>query len=376
MKKKLIAVLVAGTMAIAGLTACGGSSASSAASSAAPASSEAAAPASSEAAAPAESEAPAEEAAAPAADAIVIQVGYENNPGEPLHTGCEAWKKKIDEISDGSITIELYPSSQLGGKVDAIDMMQMGEPVAYITDGSFLADYGAPELSIMSAPYMFTSWDQLHTLVEGEWFKEQEAILAQNGIHVLTKHMEYGIRQLMTVKPVRTLEDLSGMIIRTPQNTVQLKTFEYLGAAPTGMALGEVYTATQQGTIEGMENPVPTLYGASYYEVAKYLTKSAHLYMMGQFVMSEDVWNSLSEQQQQWLSESADYGMEVFNQEAQKLIDSEIAEMEEKGVEVIELDDAERQKFIDASVGLFSDPEVAGNWREGLRDLVIEQSGQ
>ncbi|MBQ6469047.1 MAG: C4-dicarboxylate TRAP transporter substrate-binding protein [Lachnospiraceae bacterium] len=375
MKKKLLA-LVLSVMCVASLVACGGGAASSAAEAPAESKEEAAPAESKEEAAPAESqeEAPAEEAAAePAGDVITIQVGYENNPGEPLDIGCNAWKEKLDEISDGSIKIELFPSSQLGGKVDAMDMMQMGEPVAYITDGSFLGDYGAPELSIFGAPYLFTSYDDLHKIPQTEWWQEQMDLLAQNGLHVITTNWEYGVRNLMTVKPVRKFDDLSGMIIRTPQNVVQVKTFEYMGAAPTGMALGDVYTATQQGTIEGMENPIATLYGQTYYEVAKYLTMTEHLFVLTQFVMSNDVWNSLTEQQQQWLTEAGDFGGEANNKAQVELTEKFIQEMKDQGVEVIELDDAEKQKFIDSVDGLYSDPEVTAKWRENLRDVIKEQ---
>lgn len=370
--KKVLSVALALSM-VAGLAACGGSK---------PAETTAAATeaAATEAAAAAETEAAAEEskeeAAAPAADAIVIQVGYENNPGEPLDLGCKAWQEKLDEISDGSIRIELFPSSQLGSKTDAMDQMQMGENVAYITDGSFLGDYGAPEMSILAGPYLFTEWEQYWQLMETDWWKEQEELLAQAGLHIITGNWAYGERNLMTTKPVQSLDDLKGLIVRTPQNTIQMKTFEYMGAAPTGMALGDVYTATQQGTIEGMENPMATLYGQAYYEVAKHLTKTKHLLMPIQFVMSETVWQSLTPDQQKWLTEAANYGGEVESEEQFKSAAEYQKKMEEQGVTVYELSDEEMQKFIDASAAVYDDPAVTANWREGLydyvRDMVIK----
>ena len=372
MKKFMTAALA--LTCVAAMTACGGSK--PAATTAAPAATTAAA-AETKAAETKAEEKPAEtQAAAPAADAIVIQVGYENNPGEPLDLGCKAWQEKLDEISDGSIKIELFPSSQLGSKKDAMDQMQMGEKVAYITDGSFLGDYGAPEMSILAGPYLFTEWDQYWKLMETDWWHEQEALLAQSGLHIITGNWAYGERNLMTTKPVQTLDDLKGLIVRTPQNTIQMKTFEYLGAAPTGMALGDVYTATQQGTIEGMENPMATLYGQVYYEVAKYLTKTKHLLMPIQFVMSEDVWQSLTPDQQKWLTEAANYGGEVESEEQFKSAADYQKQMEEAGVTVYELSDEEMQKFIDASAAVYNDPAVTVNWRDGLydyvRDMVIK----
>jgi len=361
--KKIICLLLAITCLFA-LTACSGTGASS---SAAGSSSGAAS-----------SGAASSDVSAPApAETVVIQVGYENNPGEPLDLGCRAWKEKLDEISDGSIRVDLFPSSQLGSKKDAMDQMQMGENVAYITDGSFLGDYGAPEMSILAGPYLFTEWDQYWKLMETDWWAEQEELLAQNGLHIITGNWAYGVRNLMTTKPVQTLDDLKGLIVRTPQNTIQMKTFEYLGAAPTGMALGDVYTATQQGTIEGMENPMATLFGQAYYEVAKHLTLTRHLLMPSQFVMSQSVWQSLTPEQQTWLTEAADYGGVVETEEQFKSAADYQKQMEDFGVTVYTLSDTEMQRFIDASAAVYDDPAVTGSWRDGLygyvSDMVINQ---
>ena len=75
---------------------------------------------------------------------LVVQIAYENNPGEPIDDAAQEWKRLIEERSDGSIEVQLFPSSQLGSKTDLMDQMLMGEPIVHITDGSFLADYGAP----------------------------------------------------------------------------------------------------------------------------------------------------------------------------------------------------------------------------------------
>ena len=240
-----------------------------------------------------------QDAEAPKADAVVVQIAYENNPGEPTDLAANEWKRLIEEKSNGSMTVELFPSSQLGSKTDLVDQMQMGEGIIHIGDASFWADYGAPEMSIASAPYIYDNWDQYFKLLETDWWQSQVDLLAENGLRIVTSNWEYGTRELMTTKPVRTLDDLSGMIIRTPNNVMQMKTWEEMGAAPTAMALGDVYTATQQGTVEGMENPLATLYGQAYYEVAKYITLTKHVLMPTQWICNEDFFQSLTPEQQQ-----------------------------------------------------------------------------
>ncbi len=344
--KKFLAMLMVGA-ALLGLTACGGS----------------------------KQEAPKKEqtqAEAPASPAVTIQIGYENNPGEPLDIACNEWKRLIEEKSNGTMTVELFPSSQLGSKTDLMDQMQMGEGVITLCEGSFWADYGAPELGIMSAPYLYDSWDQCWKLVESDWYAEQCAILQEQGFHVLTSNWAYGTRELMTTKPVRTLDDVSGMIIRTPNNVLQMKTWENMGAAPTAMALGDVYTATQQGTIDGMENPMATLYGQAYYEVAKYITMIDYIMMPIQWCTSETWFQSLTAEQQKILCESGDEAGLVMNQKLEEMTSDYIAKMEENGVEIIVPNDAEQARFKEAALKIYDNPDVTKGWRDGLYDYITD----
>lgn len=309
-------------------------------------------------------------APAPAGDAVVIQIAYENNPGEPIDLGCKEWARLIEERSNGTMSVQLFPSSQLGSKTDLVDQMLMGEGIIHIGDAAFWADYGAPEIGIASAPYIYDNWDQYFKLLETDWWKEQVDLLAQNGLRLTTSNWAYGVRELMTTKPVRTLEDLSGLIIRTPNNVMQMKTWEEMGAAPTAMALGDVYTATQQGTIDGMENPMATLYGQAYYEVAKYITMIDYIRMPIQWVTSESWFQSLTEEQQKILCESGDEAGLFHNQKQDEMIEQYISDMEANGVEIIYPDDAEMARFQEAALKIYDNPEVTANWSDGLYENI------
>ena len=305
-------------------------------------------------------------------DVIVIQAGYGNNPGEPTDTAMQKWAELLEERSGGTMKLELFPSSQLGSQEDLTDQIQMGEPIICITDPSWLDRYGAPEAIIAAAPYIYNDWDECWKLQESDWWQEQIDLLAENGIRILTDNWAYGERNLMTTKPVRTLEDLKGLIIRTPSSPIYMKAYEDMGAAPTAMALGDVYTATQQGTIEGMENPLATLYGQAYYEVAKYLTMTSHVKMPIHWITNEDFFQSLTPEQQQWLCETGDEAGEYNNQLQDELAAQYLEDMKAEGVEVIELDEEEFNKFADAAREVYSDPDVTAQWRDGLYDYVRE----
>ncbi|WP_295581234.1 C4-dicarboxylate TRAP transporter substrate-binding protein [uncultured Oscillibacter sp.] len=308
----------------------------------------------------------------PAAEPIVVQIAYENFPGEPTDLACNEWARLIEEKSGGTMKAEIFHSGQLGSKTDLLDQMQMGEPVITLGDGSFWADYGAPELAITSAPYIYDTWDQAWKLLESDWYDEQVELLAQNGLRVLTANWAYGERNIMTTRPVRSIEDMKGLILRTPNTTSYMRAFEAMGAAPTAMALNDVYTATQQGTIDGMENPMATLYGQSYYEVAKYITLTSHVKMPTQWVCSESFFQSLTPEQQKVLTEAGDEAGLYQNEKQDEMLAQYVADMESNGVEIIELSEEERAKFADAASAIYSDPDVTGAWRDGLYDMVRE----
>lgn len=344
--KRFLALLMAGAMA-AGLAACGNSSG-----------------------APGDSSNSSGDAAPAAAAPVVVQIAYENNPGEPIDLGCNEWARLIEERSNGTMTVELFPSSQLGSKTDLVDQMQMGEGIIHIGDAAFWADYGAKEMGIASAPYIYDNWDQYFTLLETDWWQSQIDQLVDNGLRIVSANWAYGVRELMTTKPVRTLEDLSGLIIRTPNNVMQMKTWEEMGAAPTAMALGDVYTATQQGTIDGMENPMATLYGQAYYEVAKYITMIDYIRMPIQWITSESWFASLTEEQQQILCETGDEAGLFHNQKQDEMIDQYISDMEANGVEIIYPDEAEMARFKEAALKIYSNPDVTANWSDGLYENI------
>ncbi|MBN2899377.1 MAG: C4-dicarboxylate TRAP transporter substrate-binding protein [Clostridia bacterium] len=298
---------------------------------------------------------------------IVIQIGYANNPGEPLDLAVNEWKRLIEERSNGEIVMEIFPSSQLGSKNDLIDQMLAGDSVITLADGAFYADRGVADFGIVFAPFVFDSWDEAWNLTKSDWYQEQSDQLAEKGLRILTSNWKYGDRHTMTVKPVRTVEDLKGMKIRVPNNTIQIKGFEALGATPTPMALGEVYTSLQQGTIDGLENPLTVLYNGKFQEVAKYLILDGHVKNFTTWVAGEEFFNSLTPEQQQLLKETGDEAG-IYNNDIQDKIAAEtIEKLKAEGVEIIDINIDE---FKDKAMSFYDMPEIKAMWSEGLYDTV------
>lgn len=358
MKRKTLALALVLSMLCLLLAGCG-----SAATPAAPAASEAPA---ADAAAPAEEAAPAEPA-----EKIIVKIGYENNPGEPIDKACNAWAEYLDEMSGGTMEMQCYPSSQLGSKNDIIDQMLAGDNVITLADGAFMSDRGAKDMGIQFAPFLFDNYDEAWKLVDSDWWTEQLDICRSNGLEILTSKFVYGTRNLMTVKPVHSVEDLKGMKIRVPNNTIQVKGFEALGAVATPMALGEVYTALQQGTIDGVENPASALLGLGFGEVAKYLIVDQHVLNTTIWLTGTTWFSTLTEEQQQWLKDSGDKAGLVSEQLNAELEESALASLAEQGVEVYYPTEEELQGFKDAAVSFYDFPEVKELFSEGLYEKVI-----
>ena len=303
-----------------------------------------------------------------AASAEVLQIGFENSMSEPIGQALEKWQELL-AAKDVDLTIELFPDSQLGNKTDIIDQMLLGEPVMTLADGAFFADYGVPDMGIVFGPFLFDNWEQCWKLVESDWWAEQCAKLNDMGIKMIAANWAYGARHTLTTKPVNTVDDLAGLQIRVPTNQIQSKGFEVLGATPVGMSLGDVYTALQQGTIDGGENPLSTLYGRKHHEVAKYLIMDGHVLNFTNWVCSSMWFDGLTEEQQEALIET---GKEagVYNNELQAEADDYYKGlMIDEGVTVVEPTEEVLEGFR-AKAEAFYELGSTFGWSDGLYETV------
>jgi TRAP-type transport system periplasmic protein len=308
-----------------------------------------------------------------AAESVVFQAGYENNPGEPIDDAMNRWAELLEEQSDGTMTMELFPSSQLGSKTDLIDQMRAGSPIITLADGAFYADQGVPDFGITFAPFLFESWDEAFALTESDWYAEQSAALEEQGLKIITSNWIYGDRHLLVNGDFSGIEDLEGQKIRVPNNIIQIKGMEALGATPTPMALGDVYTSLQQGTIDGLENPVPVLQNGKFQEVAKTLVLTGHVKNFTTWLTGADTFSSLTDEQQQILQATGEEAG-LFNNELQEeAFEASLQALEDEGVTVVEPDLAE---FRERAETFYEMPEIEELFSEGLYDTVKEAMQQ
>ena len=293
---------------------------------------------------------------------IVVQLALENHPGEPYTEAIFYWANLINERSRGTMVAEVFPSSQLGTKDQLMDMMLAGMGVITLADGGWFGDRGAPDFGITMGPYFFETWNQAWNLVESDWWREQSRILENRGLKELASNWIYGDRHTLTTRPIRNLEDFRGLKLRVPNNLMQVRGTEVLGASPTPLPLGEVYTALQQGVVDGVENPLAVLRGGRFYEVAKYLSLTAHIRLITTWFTSTEWFNNLPRELQEMLIETGRLAGEENNRLVARSDEETLAYFRSQGVEIINIDLAPLQA---AAQAFYSLPDVVGRWSPG-----------
>lgn len=358
--KKVFAMLLALTMLLS-LAACGGGSGAQDSGSAAPAQSDGGDSAGGDSTGG---------DAAPAGDAqYVIKLCHEQVDGDPIDDGCDKWAELVAEKTNGAVTIEVYPSSQLGVKADLIEMMLMGQNVCTIADGSYLMDY-VPDFGVVMGPFLFTDWSAMEKITGSDWWAQQAELLRGEGLEIISTNWIYGERQLMTKSPVTSLADIKGQKIRVPNNDISVTMFNNLGAAATPMALSDVYTSLQTGVVDGVENPLTTLYNNAFQEVCKNVTMTNHQMTFSNFIVGAGFWNTIPAEYQQIIldcgAEAAQYNNELYQQVSQDMQKA----LEDAGCTIYTLDDAALEEFKAASVQLYRDYEANGTWTTGVYDQI------
>ncbi|WP_223292359.1 C4-dicarboxylate TRAP transporter substrate-binding protein [Salipaludibacillus neizhouensis] len=306
-----------------------------------------------------------EENEANGVEAITINIAHGNQPDEPVGQLAQKWKELAEERSDGALELNLYPSSQLGSEKDVLEQAMMGNNVIVMAGYDFLMDY-VPDAGILTAPYLVEDFDELLYLTETEWYESLVDDLNGEGIDIVTTRTVYGERHLLTNEEVQTPADLEGKSIRVPNNQMSIETFEAMGASATPTPLGDLYTSLQQGLVDGAENPLPVLQGVKAQEVSKHLALTGHQKFITAWIGGTSYLETLPEDLVQILKETGDeagdYARGILDEETKSVL----AEFEEEGVEIYEVDQEPFRESVQEVYNSFP------SWTPGLYDQIQE----
>ncbi|TRD22656.1 TRAP transporter substrate-binding protein [Palleronia caenipelagi] len=276
----------------------------------------------------------------------VIKVGHGAAEAFHMHRAMQKFEELVEAGSDGEIDVQLFPSSQMGPDREMIEGVQTGVLEMAVPPSSFFAGWD-PAFAVVELPYMYPSKDVAWDVLQGEAGDSMLSRVEQQGLKGLG-WLELGVRNVTNnVRPIETPEDLEGVKLRTMKVPAHVATFETLGANPTPMNFGEVYSALQQGVIDGQENPLAIITSQRFYEVQKYLTTTGHVFAVYMPVMSQFFWDSLSDEHKELvmssMAEARDYQAELIASEDA----AQLEEIRNAGVEVLELTSEQRQAFAD-----------------------------
>ncbi len=266
--------------------------------------------------------------------ATAVDLGNDN------HMVAWVMRNYINEYSD-TLDARIYGANQLGEERAVVEGMQLGAGATCHIGGTAIHNNFVRRMGVLDLPFMWQGYDHAHKVLDGEVGKTLAKEYEARGIKILGWQDSWGYRNVVTTKKeIKTAADLKGLKIRTIQTPTYVAALNAMGASATPMAFGEVYTALQTGVLDGFEHSPPVVFTGKYYEVAKYVALTGHLFGPTVTACSMREWQSFTDKERQVLAEAAKLAQDVNrNLSAQR--DAEAIDLlKSKGMIVTTLDKA------------------------------------
>lgn len=264
-----------------------------------------------------------------------FKLGHPQSATSAFHTGATAFADDFAKRTDGRLKIEIFASGALGGEREMVESVQLGTLDFVVTSTGPVGNF-VPETLITDIPFLFRDYAHARSVLDGPIGQEVLAKFPAKGLVGLA-WAENGFRHLTNSKlDVSTPADLSGLKLRTMENPVHMTAFRALGAKPAPMAFTELFTALQQGTVDGQENPIPVIVSSKFGQVQKHLTLTGHVYSPALILTSVSLFNSLPKADQAALKAAAQTGATAMRKRVNEIEASGVAELRAEGVTVIE----------------------------------------
>ena len=331
MKKRVLSVLMASAMMVAVLAGCSSSSTGSASGGSSAASGS--------------------EAAQSEGGEYAMISGTTTPDNHPYNLGLVKMSELVAEKTNGAVTLDVFGNSQLGNERDLLEGLQLGSlqitcvstaPLAGFTD-SFL---------VFDLPFIFETTEQARAVMDSEVGTEILNSVEDQGMKGLA-WFENGFRNVTNSKlPITVPDDLKGIKIRTMENQMHMEAFRVMGADPTPMAMGDVFTALQQGTIDAQENPIPIIETNKFGEVQHYLSMTGHLFSPAPVFISTDYFNSLPAEYQTAVQEAA---TEAVPYQREQIDEQNVTGLESLQAAGMEVNEPEKEPFKDATKVIYDE---------------------
>jgi len=270
----------------------------------------------------------------------VLRMGYAVPTNSHYGDGSTVFCEEIEKNTQGRYTCQHFPSSALGGEREMIESVQLGTLDLVHTSTGPLGNF-VPEVRIVDIPFLFRDYDHARKVMDGPIGQDLLAKTKENGLVGLA-WSENGFRHMTNnVRPIVQASDASGLKMRTMENRVHMDGYRTFGILPTPMAFPELFTALQQGTVDGQENPIPVILASKFSQVQRHLSLTNHVYSPAILILSPSVWNKLSDEDKAVFVAAAQAGAEATRKRVNADEEAGIALLRADGMQVVEQVDGE-----------------------------------
>src|SRR6056297_50873 len=283
-----------------------------------------------------------------------IKVGHGLPEDTGLGEGFTKFKEVLEAKSNGAMKVEIYPNGQLGGDRELTESLQLGNVDLTAVSATNLAPF-AKEFYVLDTFFMFDDRPHVYRVLEGKAGDAMLAPLEEKNMMGLG-FWENGFRHLTNSKrPVKTTDDMGGIKMRVAENPVQIAAWEAVGAGPTPMAWGELFTALQQGTLDGQERTMENIVKMKFYEVQENISLTGHKYSPYVVIMNLELFNSFSEQESEWVLSALEEATAYQREVAKKLEVEGLEIVKAAGNTVIEVTPEAKAEFRSSMMGAVND---------------------
>ena len=240
----------------------------------------------------------------------VLKLAHGLDPSHPVHQAMVYMADRCEEISEGELRIDIYPSGQLGSEQQCVELLQIGSLAITKVSAAVMESF-TEDFKVLGLPYVFRSREHAFNVLDGEIGEELLLSTEPFWIRGLCFY-DAGSRSFYTIDtPIDHPDDLKGLKIRVMKSITAMEMVKAQGGSPTPISWGELYTALQSGVVDGAENNPPSFYTSHHYEVCKYYSLNEHTMVPDVLIVSQKVWSKLTEQEKQWLQQAADDSVPV-----------------------------------------------------------------
>lgn len=276
---------------------------------------------------------------------------------------AKAFQEELEKITDGQMTVKIHPNNSLGGEREVFESMGMGAVDMAIQSAGPMGNWNQ-EFNILDLPFLFDNREHVYAVLDGEIGDELNAMFEEAANVKILGWIENGFVATTSNQPIQKVEDVAKMKIRVQENEIQIDTWKAFGADPTPMAWTEVFTALQQGVIDGHSNSLATIKSSKIYEVQESVALLEDRFSAAPISIGTASFNRLTEEQQKSLVEAAQIAVEKGRQFNQDKIEEARAFLEAEGLTITEPDKDSFKAKVD---------DVYNKWAPKLGEDLIER---